>query len=142
MIAAALAGRSDLCLDDRELRREGPSYTVDTLRSLAAESPGERLCLLVGDDAFAGFPDWRAPNEILGLANIAVLQRPGHTATATPGAAELLQRHGVARLDPARTGQIVTCAGHPAGDIRQRHPRTASRPDGRPISWSRPRLPN
>jgi nicotinate-nucleotide adenylyltransferase len=124
MIAAALAGRSDLCLDDRELRREGPSYTVETLRSLAAESPGERLCLLVGDDAFAGFPDWRAPNEILGLANIAVLRRPGHTATATPGAAELLQRHGVARLDPARTGQIVTCPvtqlAISASDIRAR----------------------
>ena len=124
MVAAAVAGRSDLCLDDRELRREGPSYTVDTLRSLATELPGEDLCLLVGDDAFAGFPSWRAPGEILALANIAVLQRPGHDPAANPGAAELLRRHGVERLAPARTGQIVTCPvtqlAISASDIRAR----------------------
>ncbi len=142
MIAAALAGRPDLCLDDRELRREGPSYTVETLRSLAAELPAARLCLLVGDDAFAGFPDWRAPDEILGLANIAVLERPGHAAMATPGAAELMQRHGVARLDPARTGQIVTCPvtqlAISASDIRARVASGASCPHWSSITGPAP----
>ncbi|MCB1802722.1 MAG: nicotinate-nucleotide adenylyltransferase [Gammaproteobacteria bacterium] len=109
MLAAALTGRHDLQLDDRELRRDGPSYTVDTLRSLHADLPGQSLCLLLGEDAFAGFPDWRAPDEILALANIAVLQRPGHALDEGGRVAGLLRQHRVEQLDPARNGQIVGC---------------------------------
>ena len=109
MLEAAIAGRSDMRVDDRELRRDGPSYTVDTLRSLREELPNESLCLLVGEDAFAGFADWRAPNAILRLANIAVLQRPGHKLPDDPDLQALLAAHRVDRLDPATHGQIVIC---------------------------------
>lgn len=124
MVAAAVDGRGDLLLDDRELRRAGPSYSVDTLRSLAANLPGVALCLLVGDDAFAGFSGWRSPGAILELANVAVLQRPGHQPADSPGATALLDRHAVGRLDPGRVGQIVTCPvtqlAISASDIRAR----------------------
>lgn len=79
LVHAALAGQDRLALDTRELRREGPSYTVDTLLDLRAEI-GEQasLVLLVGADAFAGLPDWHRWKELFDLAHIGVLTRPGH----------------------------------------------------------------
>jgi nicotinate-nucleotide adenylyltransferase len=109
MLQAAVAGREDLVVDDRELRRQGPSYTVDTLRSLQRDLAGQSLCLLVGGDAFNGFADWRDPPGILSIANIAVLQRPGHTLPRIPALLELLAMHHAEQLDPRQTGQIVFC---------------------------------
>jgi nicotinate-nucleotide adenylyltransferase len=78
-VRASLAGQDRLVLDTRELRREGPSYTVDTLLELRAEIGAERsLVLLVGADAFAGFPEWHRWRELFDLAHIGVLTRPGH----------------------------------------------------------------
>lgn len=79
LVRAALAGQERLALDARELRREGPSYTVDTLLELRAEI-GEQpsLVLLVGADAFAGLPEWHRWKELFELAHIGVLTRPGH----------------------------------------------------------------
>ena len=63
-----------------ELDRDGPSYTVDTLRELATEAaaakPPARLVLLVGADAAIGFPKWRDPAAIASLADVAVMLRP------------------------------------------------------------------
>ena len=109
MLEAAVAGHAGLQVDDRELRREGPSYTVDTLASLHAELSDRPLCLLLGEDAFAGFPGWRDPERILTLANIAVLQRPGHALADTAPLRALLDRHGTRTLDNGRVGQIVVC---------------------------------
>ena len=109
MLQAALAGRDDLVADDRELQRRGPSYTVDTLRSLRQDLPDRSLCLLLGGDAFSGFGTWREPHGILEIANIAVLQRPGHAAAHDPAITDLLAAHRAERLDPCLTGQIVFC---------------------------------
>ncbi len=82
LVRAALAGQDRLTLDMRELRREGPSYTVDTLLELRAELGEERsLVLLVGADAFAGLPQWHRWKELFELAHIGVLTRPGHNGT-------------------------------------------------------------
>lgn len=79
LVQAALAGQQRLVLDTRELRREGPSYTVDTLIELRAEiGEGRPLVLLVGADAFAGLPSWHRWKELFELAHIGVLTRPGH----------------------------------------------------------------
>jgi len=81
LVQAALAGQHRLALDTRELRREGPSYTVDTLLELRAEF-GESLplVLLVGADAFAGLPGWHRWKELFELAHVGVLTRPGFDA--------------------------------------------------------------
>lgn len=77
MLRAALAGQDRLRLDLRELEREGPSYTVDTLASLRAEIGGARpLVLLIGADAFAGLSEWHRWRELFGLAHVCVLTRP------------------------------------------------------------------
>jgi nicotinate-nucleotide adenylyltransferase len=109
MLEAAVGGRDELVVDDCEVRRGGPSFTIDTLRSLHERLPGGSLCLLLGSDAFAGFPGWRAPYEILRLANIALLQRPGQRIDCGGEAASMLAARRVERLDAARPGQIVTC---------------------------------
>lgn len=82
LVRAALAGQDRLILDTRELRREGASYTVDTLLELRAEIGAERpLVLLVGADAFAGLPQWHRWRELFDLAHVGVLTRPGHGGT-------------------------------------------------------------
>ena len=85
LVQAALAGQGRLALDTRELRRDGPSYTVDTLIELRTEV-GEEIpvVLLVGADAFAGLPNWHRWRELFDLAHIGVLTRPGHDASALP----------------------------------------------------------
>jgi len=77
MVRAAIGGDPRFEADDVELRREGPSYTVDTLRELAARHPGDELVLLIGADNLREIPGWREPREILRLARVAVLSRDG-----------------------------------------------------------------
>ncbi len=74
MVRAALAGHSHFEVNDMEVVRSGPSYTVDTLRALAASDP-RPITLLVGKDAFASFSDWREHEEISRIARIAVMER-------------------------------------------------------------------
>jgi nicotinate-nucleotide adenylyltransferase len=124
MLKAAVAGRSDLVCDDRELRRQGPSYTVDTLKSLQRDLPERSLCLLLGEDAFNGFADWRDPQEILAIANLAVMQRPGEALPRPPALQQLLATHQTTTRDLTRTGQILFCPvtqlDIASSDIRQR----------------------
>lgn len=77
MVEAAVGGDERFEVSDMELRREGPSYTVDTLRELRERYPGAELYLLVGADVVPDLPTWRAPEEILRLARLAVLARAG-----------------------------------------------------------------
>ncbi|HEY0199302.1 MAG TPA: nicotinate-nucleotide adenylyltransferase [Rhodanobacter sp.] len=77
MLRAALSGQSRLVLDARELDRDGPSYTIDTLHGLRADEGGRPLVLLLGADAFAGLPSWHRWHELFEVAHVAVLHRPG-----------------------------------------------------------------
>lgn len=84
MLRLAVAGVPGLTVETCEVEREGPSYTVDTLRALEAREPGESFILLVGADAARDLPQWREAEEILRRARVAVLTRPGHEAPAAP----------------------------------------------------------
>lgn len=76
MVQQALTSVPEFICDDREIRRAGPSYMIDTLRSLQHELPGEKFCLLLGMDAFAGLHTWHDWQGILQLCNVLVMQRP------------------------------------------------------------------
>ncbi len=89
MLAAATAGAARFVVDPRELRRPGPSFTVDTLRELRAERPGDELFLLLGADAAAELPRWREAGEVARLARIVVASRPGVPPALPPGAVSL-----------------------------------------------------
>lgn len=88
ILRAALARQERLLLDTRELQRDHPSWTVDTLAELRAEKGGDiPIVLLLGADAFAGLPSWHRWQEILQLAHIGVLTRPGHAGEIPPAVA-------------------------------------------------------
>lgn len=78
MLEAAIAGQPGFRVDTRELERPGGSFSYDTLAALRGELGALRpICLLIGADAFRGFPDWYRPDGILALAHLVVMQRPG-----------------------------------------------------------------
>jgi nicotinate-nucleotide adenylyltransferase len=110
LLRAVLAGQSRLQLDERELRRDKPSYTIDTLREMRAEFGAERpLILLVGADAFAGLPTWHEWRALFDLAHIVVLTRPGHGAP--------LPRELDAAIAMRRTRDPATLRGLPSGRV-------------------------
>ncbi|MBM4200917.1 MAG: nicotinate-nucleotide adenylyltransferase [Gammaproteobacteria bacterium] len=80
-------------IDDRELRRSGPSYMVDTLTSIRAEFSDCALCLILGIDAFQGLPAWHRWRDIFKLAHVVVMQRPFE-----PSYADALERVLAQRL--------------------------------------------
>jgi nicotinate-nucleotide adenylyltransferase len=85
ILRAALRGQERLVLDERELRRDGPSWTIDTLIELRGEIGAERpLVLLAGADAFLGLPSWHRWGEIFDYAHVGVLTRPGHEIATLP----------------------------------------------------------
>ena len=126
MLRLATAGHPRYRVDDREIRRGGPSYMIDTLRSLREERPDEPLCLLLGSDAFAGFLSWRDPEGILQLANLAILRRPGegHPEDEALGRLLMLRALPAEYLAAQPAGAIaeipVTQLDISASDIRRR----------------------
>ncbi len=64
-------------VSDIEMKREGPSYTVDTLSELHSNAPENKLYLIVGGDVAAGLPEWHEPERVLSLATLAVAKRRG-----------------------------------------------------------------
>jgi nicotinate-nucleotide adenylyltransferase len=78
----AAADDPNLQVSSLEIEREGPSYTVDTLNQLHAQTPDTELFLIVGGDVAAGLPKWRAPEQVLSLATLAVAKRRGTARTA------------------------------------------------------------
>ena len=99
MVKAAIAGQPGFTVDDREVRREGPSYSVDTLTELRAEHRDRSLCLIVGIDAFLGLPKWHQWREILQLAHLIVAHRPGWRAPSMGPLGELLVDRGTGRIN-------------------------------------------
>jgi nicotinate-nucleotide adenylyltransferase len=77
MIQAAAAHDARFEVSDAEVRRTGPSYTVDTLRDLHEKRPNDDFFLLLGVDQVLEFSTWREPEEILRLARLAMLERAG-----------------------------------------------------------------
>jgi nicotinate-nucleotide adenylyltransferase len=77
MVRLAIADEPGFVLETAEVDRPGPSYTVETLRTLHQQEPGHRFILLVGADAAAALPEWHEAQAIPTLAEIAVFSRPG-----------------------------------------------------------------
>ena len=109
MVRVATEAQPGFLVDDRELHREGPSYSVDTLLDLRAEHADRSLCLIVGMDAFLGLPQWYHWREILQLAHIVVAHRPGWRAPGMGPLGELLVDRGTGRagdIHESRAGRI------------------------------------
>ncbi|MCI8525835.1 MAG: nicotinate (nicotinamide) nucleotide adenylyltransferase [Oscillospiraceae bacterium] len=94
-------------IDDLELRREGPSYTVDTVRALRARYPEDRLYLLMGTDMFLSFGQWRAPEEICRCAAIVT----AHRAADPPAACRKLEEQA-ARVRERFGAEVTVLQNH------------------------------
>jgi nicotinate-nucleotide adenylyltransferase len=78
MVRLAVADDAQFAVDDAEINRKGLSFTVDTLEHLAERNPGAaKFFLLLGEDALAGFEQWRNPARIRELATLAAMRREG-----------------------------------------------------------------
>ena len=111
LVRLATAGQPGFVADDRELRREGPSYMFDTLTSLRTEVGAETpLVLIVGADAFRDLHTWHRWRELTGLAHIVVMQRPGAAQSLPPVLAEFATprvAHAPAALRQQSAGGIL-----------------------------------
>lgn len=98
MTCLACAGHPHFVAWDTELKRPGPSYTVDTLAALTKERPGDQLVLVIGSDTWPEMIGWREPERLFALAETAVLNRPGQTGPDPvrpfPSAREVVQVEG------------------------------------------------
>jgi len=113
MLRAAVADQPGFVVDDREMRRAGASFTIDTLEELRAELPGRPLCLVLGMDAFLGFTRWRRWQDILALAHLVVAHRPGWERPMEGELGGLLAARGTtlaADLHAATAGRIYVHA--------------------------------
>src|SRR3990167_3042945 len=96
MVELAVAGLPPLRVDDRELKRDKPSYSIDTLESLRSElAAADQLFLIIGWDAFCGLPSWHRWNELLEHCHILVLQRPDADSDAPQALRGLLAARSV-----------------------------------------------
>jgi nicotinate-nucleotide adenylyltransferase len=97
LVHAAIASEPRFVLDGRELRRAGPSYSVDTLSDLRAEFPERSISLIVGMDAFLGLAKWHRWERILDLAHLVVAHRPGWRPPDRGLLGDLLTERGTER---------------------------------------------
>lgn len=125
MLQLAVKNNPKFVVDDRELHREGHSYTVDTLLSLRQDYPESSLYLMLGTDAFAHIQTWHRWDELLDLAHIVVMQRPDETVKMSKALKTWYQKYLAESGSPLRqTGTIwpvnVTQLAISATDIRRK----------------------
>lgn len=107
MLRLSVSQTSGLIADDRELKRDSYSYTIDTLNELTQEFPDKKLMLFIGIDAFSDFKSWHQWERILNLADIVVIARP--QATLSDDAQKLLQERQASSVTamPLAAGNIL-----------------------------------
>ena len=126
MAEAAVAGVEGLSVLDLELRRDGPSYSLLTVREILAENPGIGLLFLLGADAFREIATWHRWEELLASCDFLLLPRPGTSPEASfpPGVRIEMEGDGCYSL-PGRTyrlpgGRRLLCPDLPVLDISSR----------------------
>ena len=85
MTAIATTGHPSFGASDLELRRDGPSYTVDTVAAWLGEHPEDSVVLIVGSDTYAEMATWKDPERLASLCSVAVAARLGETASESNG---------------------------------------------------------
>jgi nicotinate-nucleotide adenylyltransferase len=109
MLKAATKGLPWCSVDDRELRRDGPSWSILTLEELRAESSDRSLCMILGLDAFLGLSSWHRWQDILSLTHLVVARRPGWSIAAEEALNSLISK--------CETRDVADLHSQPAGRI-------------------------
>jgi nicotinate-nucleotide adenylyltransferase len=103
LLAVAIAGHEGFVIDERELDRPTPSWTIDTLAALKQDFPARTLCLLTGMDAFIGLPGWHRWRELNNYCHLVVMTRPGAVFPDTGELGELIARRRVPEVAALRS---------------------------------------
>jgi nicotinate-nucleotide adenylyltransferase len=90
MVALAIEGEPRFVLDEIELHRAGPSYTLDTVDALQAQHPAAQWVLVIGQDQFVALPSWQGVAELLERVTLAVARRLGSPAVTLPGHVQVI----------------------------------------------------
>ncbi|RKR06412.1 nicotinate-nucleotide adenylyltransferase [Kushneria sinocarnis] len=99
MVAAGIGDTPGLTADDREMRRDGPSWSLQTLESLRIEYGEQaRLIMVLGLDAFRLLPEWHAPAALFDQAHIVVIGRPEHQRPDDPALEALIRGREVSDI--------------------------------------------
>jgi nicotinate-nucleotide adenylyltransferase len=93
MLQIATHNQTGFIVDERELKRNTPSYSVDTLRSIRDEHPAASLCFIIGSDILSELTQWHRWQEILTLAHLIVVTRPGYQPPQSGEIAVYLKNH-------------------------------------------------
>jgi nicotinate-nucleotide adenylyltransferase len=117
MLQLALEGKQGLTIDDRELHRPPPSYTVDTLREIRAElGTGQPLAFIMGADSFAGLMQWKDWQALTDYAHLLVVSRPGSSLQLAPALENWLEKHRIApgeSLESRPRGKVLMVETRP-----------------------------
>jgi nicotinate-nucleotide adenylyltransferase len=114
MLRLAVADDSSLVVDDRELNRQGTSYTYDTLLSLRQEFQQAGLYFILGIDAFATLDRWHRWRELFELCHFVVIERPGYHGTLSDNLQVQIRRRrvrNVSELFDKKYGSILELEG-------------------------------
>ena len=109
MLSLATVGEDTLLVDSREVSREGPSYSILTLKEYRAEHPDAMLYFIVGTDAINQFDRWYEWQSFLEYTNLVILPRPGFKLDLHPKVAQAFETRWQTNLDDfksAQSGQI------------------------------------
>ena len=110
MVKLAIKDTPNFALDDREYRREGASYTVDTLQSIRDEIGEEHpLCMILGMDAFSSFTQWHQWKKILSLCHIVISSRPNYDDSPIDSWMQNLHCDDSALLSQSPAGKLYFC---------------------------------
>ncbi len=109
MVRLAVRGKPGLTVSDMELRREGRTYTVDTLLQLKREEPGRELFYIIGSDTLFLFPTWRTAERVAGLCRMLVALRPGDGRAEVESQQQAMrERYGLHSELLAETGPDIS----------------------------------
>lgn len=112
------SGGVALLVDDRELRRGGKSYTIDTVEEIKRQQPDDTLFLLVGSDAFAAIGQWHRPEELLAMVTPVVFRRGGDPPIDWSVLENLVSTPRIREIQAASVS--IPMIEISSGDIRQR----------------------
>jgi len=96
MLKLAISGVPGVAIDQRELKREGPSYMVDTLQEIRHDSPDQPVVLVIGQDSANSLDRWHQWQQLFALASLLIMTRPGKKTRYASALAEQMSARRVA----------------------------------------------
>lgn len=111
MVGLLIQDEAGFIVDTREIERQGPSYTIDTVRELWAEHPGDEIVLIIGQDQYTNLDTWRDAAQLRSLVTLAVAARDGQKPAPPAAWGDIPHHMVVLPLPPMAIS---------ATDIRQR----------------------